>query len=44
MGWHKDSTQEDGIMCHPRDGEALKHSNNKYQEFASESRNVRLGS
>ena len=43
MRWHKDSQQVHDEMCHPRDGEAWKHFDNTYPDFASESRNVRLG-
>ena len=38
MRWHYDNRREDGVLCHPSDGEAWKHS-----DFASEARNVRLG-
>ena len=30
-------------MRHPIDGQAWKHFNNKFSDFASEPRNVRLG-
>ena len=30
-------------MCHPSDGEAWKHFNEVYSDFASEPRNVYLG-
>jgi Transposase family tnp2 len=44
MRWHKEGMQDkEGIMVHPADGEAWKHFDSKYPEFAVESRNVRFG-
>ena len=35
--------QEVGTLTHPADGEAWKHFDQKYPDFASEIHNVRLG-
>ncbi|CAA7023647.1 unnamed protein product [Microthlaspi erraticum] len=43
MRWHADSESKDGKLRHPRDGLAWKTFNQQFHEFASESRNVRLG-
>lgn len=43
MRWHYNNRREDGVLCHPSDGEAWKHFDRKYLDFASEPRNVRLG-
>lgn len=45
MRWHKEhySTQDSNVMSHPSDGEAWKHFNQVYPDFANESRNVYLG-
>jgi Transposase family tnp2 len=44
MRWHKEGVREKpGIMVHPADGEDWKQFDQKYSEFASEIRNVRLG-
>ena len=43
MRWHAESELEDGIMNHPRDGEAWQHFNRAFPDFANEVRNVRLG-
>lgn len=43
MRWHVENPREEGIMAHPCDGEAWKHFDNTYKEFAAEPRNVRLG-
>ncbi|KAJ9562235.1 hypothetical protein OSB04_007395 [Centaurea solstitialis] len=43
MTWHKDHQTEPGVMVHPSDGAAWKHFDMVHPEFASESRNVRLG-
>ena len=42
MRWHGVRTQEVGTLTHPADGEAWKHFDQKYPDFASESRNVRV--
>ena len=41
--WHAKRTMIDGEICHPSDGEAWKHFNEVYSDFASEPRNVYLG-
>ena len=43
MRWHNERQREEGILCHPSDGEAWKHFDKVYPDFAKESRNVRLG-
>lgn len=43
MRWHYNNRCEDGVLCHPSDGEALKHFDRKYLDFASKPCNVRLG-
>ncbi|XP_069153102.1 uncharacterized protein [Solanum lycopersicum] len=43
MRWHTEGGNKDGILRHPRDGEAWKRFDTTYPEFAFESRNVRLG-
>jgi Transposase family tnp2 len=44
MWWHKEGVRDkEGVMVHPVDGEAWKHFNSKYPEFAAETRNVCLG-
>lgn len=43
MRWHATATNNDGKLRHPRDGEAWKAFDQKYPEFASDPRNVRLG-
>lgn len=43
MRWHYEHQQVEGVLEHPSDAEAWKHFDQKYPEFASESRNVRLG-
>ena len=42
MRCHYEHWREDGVLCHPSDGVAWKHFDNKYPNFASEPRNVRL--
>ena len=42
MRWHATSI-DDEVMRHPADSLAWKHVNNIFPDFASESRNVRLG-
>ena len=43
MTWHSNHVSEEGIMCHPSDGEAWKRLNERHPDFASEARNIRLG-
>ncbi|CAH9108629.1 unnamed protein product [Cuscuta epithymum] len=43
MRWHAENHCDIGMMCHPSDGEAWKHFDKTYPDFASEPRNVRLG-
>ena len=43
MRWHSVRTEEEGTLTHPADGEAWKHFDKTYPNFAAESRNVRLG-
>ena len=43
MRWHKDDRTKDGCLRHPADGQAWKDFDRLNTDFASESRNVRLG-
>ncbi|XP_019240549.1 PREDICTED: uncharacterized protein LOC109220542 [Nicotiana attenuata] len=43
MRWHYEHRRPPGILCHPSDGEAWKHFDRVFPEFASEPRNIRLG-
>lgn len=44
MGSHKEThSDKPGVMMHPSDGEAWKHFDKEFPEFAKEPRNVRLG-
>ncbi|XP_075087662.1 uncharacterized protein LOC142169665 [Nicotiana tabacum] len=43
MRWHYENRRVPGILCHPSDGEAWKHFDRMYPDFANEPRNVRLG-
>ena len=43
MRWHAEHESEDGVMSHCSDSEAWKHFNQTHPDFATESRNVRLG-
>ncbi|CAK8533967.1 unnamed protein product [Lathyrus sativus] len=43
MRWHYEHRREEGVLCHPSDGEAWKHFDQVYPAFSSEPRNVRLG-
>ncbi|XP_061359254.1 uncharacterized protein LOC133303366 [Gastrolobium bilobum] len=43
MRWHALANNPDGLLRHPRDAEAWKSFDQLHPEFASESRNVRLG-
>lgn len=40
MRWHKENPRVSGTTAHPSDGEAWKHFDTTYPEFASEGRNV----
>ncbi|XP_062094679.1 uncharacterized protein LOC133800665 [Humulus lupulus] len=44
MRWHKEVRKnEAGILRHPADGDAWKHFDNVYPDFAADSRSVRMG-
>ncbi|XP_060202613.1 uncharacterized protein LOC132631031 [Lycium barbarum] len=43
MRWHHEERNKDGVLRHPADSEAWKTLDNRYSEFASDPRNVRLG-
>ena len=43
MRWHSEHEVEQGVMHHPTDSLAWKHFNQIHPDFATESRNVRLG-
>ncbi|XP_047320836.1 uncharacterized protein LOC124924895 [Impatiens glandulifera] len=43
MTWHSRHVTQDGMMCHPSDGEAWKTFDNYYPEFVKEDHNIRLG-
>ncbi|XP_070014701.1 uncharacterized protein [Nicotiana sylvestris] len=43
MRWHFENRRPPGVMCHPSDGEAWKHFDWTYPDFASELRNIQLG-
>ncbi|KAJ0569814.1 hypothetical protein HanHA300_Chr05g0170861 [Helianthus annuus] len=43
MRWHEESRTKDGYLRHPADSPAWKTFDFNYPDFASESRNVRLG-
>ncbi|WMV50469.1 hypothetical protein MTR67_043854 [Solanum verrucosum] len=43
MRWHHENRRPPGVMCHPSDGEAWKHFDRTYPQFAAEPRNIRLG-
>ncbi|XP_047321118.1 uncharacterized protein LOC124925192 [Impatiens glandulifera] len=43
MTWHSRHVTQDGMMCHPSNGEAWKTFDNYYPKFAKEDRNIRLG-
>ncbi|XP_070019797.1 uncharacterized protein [Nicotiana sylvestris] len=42
MRWHFENRRPPGVMCHPSDGEAWKHFDRTYPDFASEPRNIRM--
>ncbi|XP_047271356.1 uncharacterized protein LOC124900097 [Capsicum annuum] len=41
--WHYENRRPSGVLSHPLDREAWKYFDRTYPDFASESRNVRLG-
>lgn len=43
MRWNRENMREPGYLSHPSDGEAWKHFDEIYPEFAMDPRNVRLG-
>ncbi|XP_038693762.1 uncharacterized protein LOC119991488 [Tripterygium wilfordii] len=43
MRWHYEKRRDEGVLCHPSDGEHWKHFDQTYPDFAIEPRNVRLG-
>ncbi|KAI9176295.1 hypothetical protein LWI28_000898 [Acer negundo] len=43
MQWHERDRVKDGLMRHPADSKAWKKFDNRYPNFASDPRNVRLG-
>ncbi|XP_056843205.1 uncharacterized protein LOC108815762 [Raphanus sativus] len=43
LRWHANNATEDGIMRHPVDSLSWAQVNNKWPEFSSEARNLRLG-
>jgi hypothetical protein len=43
MRWHAEGRTKDGVLRHPADGEAWRSFDNLHPDFASDSRNVRLG-
>jgi hypothetical protein len=43
MRWHKEELVNDGKMRHPADSKAWKHVDQKYDWFANDARNIRLG-
>ncbi|XP_021724321.1 uncharacterized protein LOC110691691 [Chenopodium quinoa] len=43
MRWHDEERKKDELLRHPADGEAWKEFDQKYPEFANETRNVHLG-
>ncbi|KAK7281307.1 hypothetical protein RIF29_09160 [Crotalaria pallida] len=42
MIWHASEANPDGLMRHPRDGQAWKTFNSRWPEFTADPRNVRL--
>ena len=42
MRWHFENKRKEGLLCHPSDGEAWKHFDETFPDFAVEPRNVRL--
>ncbi|GJW23457.1 putative transposase-associated domain-containing protein [Tanacetum coccineum] len=43
MNWHQQERKKDGKLRHPADGLAWKDFDERYPEFSSDPRNVRLG-
>ena len=43
MRWHHECRKDPNVLRHPSDGQAWKHFDDVYPDFAAESRNVRLG-
>ncbi|XP_059310954.1 uncharacterized protein LOC132062391 [Lycium ferocissimum] len=43
MRWHYKNRRPPGVLCHPSDGEAWKHFDRTFPDFANEPRNIRLG-
>ncbi|XP_059306308.1 uncharacterized protein LOC132057715 [Lycium ferocissimum] len=43
MRWHYENRRPPGVLCHPSDGEAWKHFDRTFPDFANEPRNVQLG-
>jgi len=43
MRWHFENRKDDGLLRHPCDGEAWKHFDKIYPDFACDPRHVRLG-
>jgi hypothetical protein len=43
MRWHKEGLVQDGKMRHPANSMAWKHVDEKYEDFALDPHNVRLG-
>ena len=41
--WHHNNKGEDGVLCHPLDKKTWKHFDHTHSDFATKSRNVRLG-
>jgi hypothetical protein len=42
MKWHAQGRTKDGVLRHPADGEAWKAFNERYPNFTSDPRNVKL--
>ncbi|XP_020080846.1 uncharacterized protein LOC109704510 isoform X2 [Ananas comosus] len=43
MRWHEEGRVKDGLLRHPADGKAWRAFDERYPDFSSDSRNVRLG-
>ncbi|XP_016436464.1 uncharacterized protein LOC107762612 [Nicotiana tabacum] len=43
MRWHFENKRPPVVLCHPSDGEAWKHFDRVFPNFANEPRNIRLG-
>ena len=35
MRWHHENRREEGVLCHPSDGEAWEHFDHTYPDFAT---------